>query len=139
MVERLSRKEARLLAEQELQRAIEEIKSAEILKEHGIHFKSVVSSYYSVFHAAKAALLLKGVTPRSHEGVERMFSLYYVRSGTIDVDISRIIGRLMKLREEADYFPESPFTEKDSADALKMAKHFFTKIKPLFQKSRSKK
>jgi len=33
-------------------------------------------STYSVYHAAKALLLLKGVVPQSHEGVERMFSLY---------------------------------------------------------------
>lgn len=129
MVERIGREEGKILARDEFQRALDELKSAKVLQENELHFKSIVSAYYAVYHAAKAALLLKGVIPQSHEGIERMFSLYYVKTKEIEVDIGRIIGRLMKLREEADYYPESTFSLKDSSEALEMANRFVENIK----------
>jgi hypothetical protein len=50
-------------------------------------------TFYAVYHAAKAVLLLKGVIPRTHEGVERMFSLYYVKTKEIEIDIGKIIRK----------------------------------------------
>lgn len=130
MVERLGKKEGKLLAQYEFKRAAEEIKTAKILEKNKVYFKSIVSSYYAVYHAAKAALLFKGIAPKSHEGVERMFSLYYIKTKEIrEEDVSRIIGRLMKLREEADYYPESNFSIKDSSEALEMAGRFVGAVK----------
>ena len=133
MVERINKREGKLLARDEIQRALDEIKVATVLQENGLYFKSVVSSYYSVYHAAKAALLLKGVLPKSHEGIERMFSLYYVKTGEITIDIGRIIGRLMKLRQEADYYPESVFRLEDSSDSLEMAQSFVEAIQKVLE------
>ena len=129
MVERINPEDAKLLARDEIQRAHEEITAAKVLKDNGLLFKSVVSSYYAVYHAAKAALLNKGVSPKSHEGIERMFSLYYVKVNLIETDIGRIIGRLMKLREEADYYPETSFSLKDSSEAIEMAERFVANIR----------
>ncbi len=128
MVERINKREGKILARDELKRALDELKGAEILQDNGLYFKSVVSSYYSVYHGAKAALLLKGVIPKSHEGVERMFSLYYVKTSELGIDTGKIIGRLMKLREEADYYPESVFRLEDSREALGLAKSFVEAI-----------
>lgn len=129
MVERISKEEGRILARDEFQRSLDELKSARVLQENELYFKSIVSSYYAVYHATKAVLLLKGVVPKSHEGVERLFSLYYVKTKEIEIDIGRIIGRLMKLREEADYYPESTFRFKDSVEALELANRFVENIK----------
>ena len=129
MVERISLEDSKLLAHDEFQRAQEEITAAKVLKDNGLYFKSVVSSYYAVYHGAKAALLNKGVSPKSHEGIERMFSLYYVKVNLIETDIGRIIGRLMKLREEADYYPETSFNLKDSSEAIEMAERFLESIR----------
>jgi len=128
MVERIGKEESKILAKDEFQRALDEPKSARILQENDLHFKSIASSYYAVYHAAKAALLPKGVVHQSHEGVERMFRLYYVKTEEIEVNTGRIIGRLMKLREEADYYPESTFSLNESLDALKMVNEFVENI-----------
>ena len=129
MVERINLEDAKLLARDEFKRAQEEITAAKVLKDNGLFFKSVVSSYYAVYHGAKAALLNKGVSPKSHEGIERMFSLYYVKVNLIETDIGRIIGRLMKLREEADYYPETSFNLKDSSEAIEVAERFLESIR----------
>ena len=69
MVERISREEGKLLAQDEFQRAVDELKAAKVLHENHFYYKSVSSAYYTVYHAAKAALLFKGIAPQSHEGV----------------------------------------------------------------------
>ena len=129
MVERINPEDAKILARDEVHRAQEEITAAKVLKDNGLYFKSVVSSYYAVYHGAKAALLNKGISPKSHEGIERMFSLYYVKVNLIETDIGRIIGRLMKLREEADYYPETSFNLNDSTEAIEMAERFLGNIR----------
>lgn len=132
MVERIGKEEGRLLSTDEFQRAIEELKAARVLHENGFYYKSVASAYYTIYHAAKAVLLLKGVVPQSHEGVERMFSLYYVKTKEVEVDIGKIIGRLMKLRQEAEYYPETTFSSEEALDAIKSAEKFVEKIKQIF-------
>lgn len=129
MVERIGREEGRILAQDEFRRALDELKAARVLHDSAFYYKSVASAYYAVYHAAKAALLLKGISPKSHEGIERMFSLYYVKTGEIGIDTGKIIGRLMKLREEADYYPETPFSPEESLDILQKANEFVNVIK----------
>lgn len=132
MVERIGKEEGRLLSTDEFQRAIDELKAARVLHENGFYYKSVASAYYTIYHAAKAVLLLKGVVPQSHEGVERMFSLYYVKTKEVEVAIGKIIGRLMKLRQEAEYYPETTFSSEEALDAIKSAEKFIEKIKQIF-------
>ena len=133
MVERIGREEGGLLARDEFQRARDELKAARVLHENGFYYKSITSAYYAVYHAAKAVLLLKGIVPQSHEGVERMFSLYYVKTKEMSVDMGKIIGRLMKLREEADYYPEATFSFDDSSDAIEKAEAFINEVKKFFE------
>jgi uncharacterized protein (UPF0332 family) len=127
MVERIDREEGILRAKDEMARAADEVKAATALHEKGFYFKSVSSAYYAIYHAAKALLLLKGVDPKTHEGVERMFSLYYIKTKEFELSGGKAIGRLMKMREEADYYPEVPFTPEESQEAIKMAADFIDK------------
>ena len=131
MVERIGGEEGRLLAREELQRARDELRAARVLHEHGLYYKSVASAYYAVYHAAKAALLLKGVVPQSHEGIERMFSLYYVKTKEVGANIGKLIGRLMKEREEADYYPEASFGTEDSLEAMEKAEAFVKEMESI--------
>jgi uncharacterized protein len=131
MVERIDKEEGSIRAKDEMERASSELNAALLLHEKGFYFKSVSSAYYSIYHAAKALLLLKGVEPKTHEGIERMFGLYYIKTKEFDLTIGKTIGRLMKMREEADYYPEVPFTQEESDGAIKMAKDFAEKAKEL--------
>ncbi|RJR16053.1 MAG: HEPN domain-containing protein [Nitrospiraceae bacterium] len=131
MVERIDKEEGRLRAIDEIERACSELDAAHLLHEKGFYFKSVSSAYYSIYHAAKALLLLKGIEPKTHEGIERMFGLYYIKTNEFDLAIGKTIGRLMKMREEADYFPEIPSTKDESDEAVRMAKDFTEKAKKL--------
>lgn len=132
MVERIGREESLIRAKDEAERANAELVSAEVLHKEKIFFKSISSAYYAIYHAAKAVLLLKGIDPKTHEGVERMFSLYYVKTGEFDLAVGKALGRLMKMRQEADYYPEVPFTEAESEEAIAMARGFVEKAMRFF-------
>jgi uncharacterized protein (UPF0332 family) len=105
MVERVDREEGLLRARAEMARSREELEAARRLREKGFYFKSVSPSYYAIYHAAKALLLLRGVDPRTHEWVERMFALYYLKTGEFELNVGKAIGRLVKMRQEADNRP----------------------------------
>jgi uncharacterized protein len=129
MVERISKEEGSLLAQSEIERAVDELNASKFLQEKGFFFKSVASAYYAIYHASKALLLLKGVVPKTHEGVERMFSLYYIKTEEFDLTVGKVLGRLMKMRQEADYYPEVPFTSEEAVEAIQMASDFLERAK----------
>jgi|YNPNPStandDraft_1061719.scaffolds.fasta_scaffold00274_17 uncharacterized protein (UPF0332 family) len=129
MVERLNKKEALIRAKDEIERAEEELEVAKILQKKEFYYKSIASAYYAVYHSAKSLLLLKGVDPKTHEGVERMFGMYYIKTGEFNIKIGKAIGRLRKMREEADYYPEIPFDYEDSKEAIALAQDFLQKAK----------
>lgn len=129
MVERVNKREALIRAKDEIKRAEEEIQASQVLQEKELYYKSIVSAYYTVYHAAKALLLLKCVDPKTHEGVERMFGLYYIKTGEFDTKTGKVLGRLRKMREEADYYPEIPFDYEDAKEAISLAREFLEKAK----------
>lgn len=67
------------------------------------------------------------------KGVERMFGLYYIKTGDFDTKIGKVIGRLRKMREEADYYPEIPFDREDSKEAIVLAREFLEKAKNIIK------
>lgn len=99
-------------------------KSAELLREAGQWRDSVGRYYYAAFHAARAALLARGQEPRTHAGVSSQFSRLFVRSGLLEPRHSRLLGRLQRDREQADYSREVIFTEEDANETRAEVSNF---------------
>lgn len=74
-------------------------------------------TYYAAFHMARAALLLKEETPKSHKGVQRRFLLHFVGSGRLQGPIAAALSRAARMREEADY-DDGALIEAADAEAL---------------------
>ena len=98
---------------EEIERANETIKVANLLFENGFFRDAVARLYYSVLYFVRTLLLTEGFEPKSHEGALRLFSLYFVKKGLFKVEDSHIFSKLMKYREEADYNPSYTFTRED--------------------------
>ncbi|MGA1864257.1 MAG: HEPN domain-containing protein [bacterium] len=100
-------------------------KASEILSEANLLYKNdyisgaVSRLYYSMLHIIRALLLTKGLEPKSHEGVLRIFSLHFVKEGPFDTKDAHLFARLMKYREEADYNPVYEFIEEDFVEFKK--------------------
>ena len=87
----------------ELSLAEEELNGAELLLEAGFARVSLARTYFAVFHAARALLYASGFEPRTHGGVHHLFNLHFVKTTRFEPGASRLLARLQKYREEADY------------------------------------
>ena len=87
----------------ELSLAEEELNGAELLLEAGFARVSLARTYFAVFHAARALLYASGFEPRTHGGVHHLFNLHFVKTTRFEPGASRLLAKLQKYREEADY------------------------------------
>ncbi len=90
-------------------------------------------SYYSVYHAARSLLILKGIDPAKHDGVKTMFSLHFVKDKTVNLETGKIYQELMSLRNEADYDDFSEVTESEAKKAVEIARKFIRNIDKIRQ------
>jgi uncharacterized protein (UPF0332 family) len=113
----------------ELDRASKIMDAASLLFDKGFLSDAVSRLYYFLLHNIKALLLTLGLEPKSHEGVLRLFSLHFVKTGIFEAKTSHIFAKLMKYREEADYNPSYVFTSEDFVELRKEAGYLSDKIK----------
>jgi uncharacterized protein (UPF0332 family) len=98
---------------EELNRADEAFRAAELLFENSLISDAVSKLYYFLLYHVRALLLTKELEPRSHEGALRLFGLHFVKTGIFKPATSHIFSKMMKYREEADYNPAYSFSEDD--------------------------
>jgi uncharacterized protein (UPF0332 family) len=98
---------------EEIDRANEAVRAANLLFENGFVRDAVSKVYYSLLYSVRALLLTEGLEPKSHEGALRLFGLHFVKPGAFEAKDSHIFSKLMKFREEADYNPSYPFAPED--------------------------
>jgi hypothetical protein len=107
----------------ELARGDEARRAAAVLLREGLQRDAMSRAYYVALHYARALLLLKDEEPKTHEGVLRRFSLHFVRTAVLTTDEGKLLGRLHKLREEADYGMDRQYSSGDvrvELDGLEM-------------------
>ena len=114
---------------EEILRATEARKAAELLFRNDFTKDAVSKLYYFLLYSIRALLLTKGLEPKSHEGALRLFGLHFVKEGVFISQDSHVFSKLMKFREEADYNPFYVFTQEDFKDLAIEAENLFLKIK----------
>ena len=114
---------------QQMERASEILKEAELLFEHGSLSGAVSRLYYFLLHSIRALLLTKGLEPKSHEGALRLLSLHFIKEAIFEPKASHTFAKLMKFREEADYSPVYIFTKEDFIEIKQEAEDLSGKIK----------
>jgi uncharacterized protein (UPF0332 family) len=113
---------------EEMDRANEAMRAANLLFENGFVRDAVSKIYYSLLYSIRALLLTEGLEPKSHEGALRLFGLHFVKPGAFEAKESHVFSKLMKLREEADYNPSYTFTPEDFAEFKSEAEGVIQKI-----------
>jgi hypothetical protein len=89
-------------AEKEMLRANKAFLAAKTLLEKQLYEDCVSRAYYSVLHAAKAALLAVDIAPTSHRAVKKMFGLHLVKTGKMEKEFAEIITAQQEDREIGD-------------------------------------
>jgi uncharacterized protein (UPF0332 family) len=87
----------------ELSASAEDLGAARTLIDAGFLRAAMTRVYDAAFHAERALVLALGHEPRSHEGVHHLLQLHFIRTGVVEARWSRVLARLQKYRESADY------------------------------------
>jgi len=106
---------------------IEKLDSAELIFGQGIYDVSLVTSYTSMFHAARAILFRDGVKERSHECIPIYIAAKYPELRSF----ANVLDSYRTFRHEAIYDLDTEVTKADAEAALREAKVFLEKMKSL--------
>ncbi len=125
----MTQRNKQLAIQEELNRAGEAFRAAELLFENGLNSDAVSKLYYHLLYFIRALLISKDLEPKSHEGVLRLFGLHFVKSGVFPPKTSHVLSKMMKFREEADYNPAYTFTPEDYSELRAEVSSFSEDIK----------
>lgn len=113
----------------ELALADDELEAAEGLLNLGHPRIALTRTYFAVFHAVRGRLFSEGLEPKTHAGVHHLWNLHLVKPGVYDPATSRLLARLQKYREEADYAREFVVDEAGARDELEAAEGLVERIR----------
>jgi uncharacterized protein (UPF0332 family) len=77
--------------------------AAKTLLEESLFAESISRSYYAMFYAAKALLLLDGIDVSKHSAVAAAFGREYAKTGKIDPRYHRMLLDGFEWRQKSDY------------------------------------
>jgi uncharacterized protein len=83
--------------------ALTELKSFKGNIRESVWRKAVTNIYYVFLNLIRAILAEKGIYPKTHEGIERMFALHFIKGEIFPKRIATYFSNLMSRRTEADY------------------------------------
>ncbi|MFA4640245.1 HEPN domain-containing protein [Pyrococcus kukulkanii] len=109
--------------------AEEELSSANLLLQNGKLRDAISRAYYSMFHAAKALLFMKGINPKKHSGVVMMFGLHFVDEGFIERTYAKYLASAFSLRSRADYDIYYEPSLEEAEAVVENAERFLQRIK----------
>ena len=107
----------------------EALSAARILVEKGLLRSAMSRAYYALFHYVKALLYTQGLEPRTHEGLEHLFGLHWVKAGKVDTGSAKLLARLQKYREQSDYGIVTIFTRDDVEQELLEIERFLQAVR----------
>lgn len=114
------------MTESEVRKAISPLRAARLLLQEGFTDEAVSSSYYAMFHIARAMLIADNVSlPKTHAGLIAAFSERYVKSGPLSRDLGRYLNNLEDARLIADYTADT-IDASLAADCLRKAEIFLS-------------
>jgi hypothetical protein len=130
-------KESEIVAET-IKKYKERLESARILYKADKYNDSVSRSYYALFDAIRGLLEVSGESAKSHRGLLVKFHNNFIKTGKVSKRYSKTIGRMAKLREEADYSFTFDITKIEAKAALSDVEELLTKIEKVLKAGANK-
>jgi len=109
-----------------LKKADERLKATKELFEKGYYSFAISSAYYVMFYCARALLLSKGITPKSHAGLHAQLGKEFVKTGEIPARLYTGYSKALNMRHTADYDVFVEYTKGEAREVLKYAEEFLT-------------
>lgn len=115
----------------ELGRAETCLHEARALQEAALPYGAASRAYYAVFHAARSLLFSLGIEVKTHSGLVAMVGDHFVRPGRLSSELGRLVSRMQRDREDADYTTGAVFTADEAARMIVDAETFLTEARRL--------
>jgi uncharacterized protein (UPF0332 family) len=119
----------------ELERAEMCLNEARQLQAAALPYGAASRAYYAVFHAARALLFSTGIEATSHKGVVSMIGERFVRPGHLSSQMGRLVSRMQRDREDADYSTGAVFTTDEASRMIVDAEAFVAEAHRLVAKA----
>ncbi|KQC14283.1 MAG: HEPN domain-containing protein [Methanothrix sp.] len=113
------------------------LKAARQLQETGFYDDAVSRAYYSMYFAATAMFLARGIRVKTHRGLVARFGREFVETGLIEAHFGRILRIAEELRSEADYSIIRQISDEEAAAILNDADKFLARAKDIITNIRS--
>lgn len=111
-----------------IERADKYLKSSEMLLEEGDYESSVSRTYYAMFYAAEAVLLIKNLSFSSHRGVISAFGEHFIKTDIFPRDLGKEFNRAFEKRQLGDYEYTCVISKEEAREILEKGKDFVVKI-----------
>lgn len=106
-----------------MEKAGRDLRSARVLLEDGDTSGSINRAFYAMFHAATAALAVRGEACSTHRGLISRFSALFIQAGIVPKELGRAYNLAEKVRCESDY-SGGPVSRHAAEEVLKDAETF---------------
>jgi uncharacterized protein (UPF0332 family) len=116
-----------------LEKAEEDIKTAEELLSLKRYRAAVNRAYYALFSITTAVLLTKKLERSKHSGVEAAFNQYFIRNKIIEIEYGKIFDYVRKKREECDYTAKVTIDRETAEKIVEDSKKFIKRMKKYFK------
>jgi uncharacterized protein (UPF0332 family) len=117
----------------ELERARTCLAEARTLRDAGLPYGAASRAYYAVFHGAQALLFSTGIEPRTHRGVIGLIGDHFVKPGALTPEMGRLLSRMQRDREDADYLTGAVFTTTEAQEMVAGAERFLAAVEALLR------
>jgi len=107
--------------------------AARKLLEELLFAESISRSYYAMFYAAKALLLLDGIEVSKHSAVIAAFGREYAKTGKIDPRYHRMLLDGFEWRQKSDYDVYWLATREEAEKCLQDAEAFVAQVEKSLQ------
>jgi uncharacterized protein (UPF0332 family) len=112
--------------QQLLQKAQENIRAAQLLRQEGLYNIAISRAYYAMFYLAEAYLIGENLSFSKHSAVISKFGETFARTGRVPVEFHRYLIQAQQSRTTADYDSGSQSTELETTEQIRRAEIFLT-------------
>ncbi len=121
------------LVKYRIQRAHETLREVDYLLDGKFYNAAVSRLYYACYYIVVALLVANKMDTRTHAGVKTVFSINYVKTRIIDVELSKTFFKLFDLRHNNDY-EDYCFCDRQTLEKLRpMAGQFIDTVEALIK------
>ncbi|MFO7966370.1 MAG: HEPN domain-containing protein [Archaeoglobaceae archaeon] len=110
-------------------RAEKRLEASHYLLKEGFYEDAVSRAYYCMYFAAKALLLKKDITIKTHRGLISRFGLEFVNEGIIEDYYGKALRIAEEIREEADYSITRTIDMEEAESVIEDAEKFLERIR----------